>query len=102
MLMNDTPMPIGMPFEPFHNSHSLTLRYRDRQLIDDIAGEDVPADVAQLVVCMSDLPPSTKIVRPGMLWPQGLLLPNDTMVIVVDNQSIIRFVGSLEDPGKLI
>ncbi|KAJ1723503.1 hypothetical protein LPJ53_002160 [Coemansia erecta] len=106
MLMNDTPMPVvlpvGMPFEPFKKTHSVTLRYKNRQLIDDIAGEDIPTDASVSYICISDLPSSTKVVRPGMLWPQGLLLPNDTLVVVVDNQSIVRFVGSLEEPGKMI
>ncbi|KAJ2723569.1 hypothetical protein GGI07_002524, partial [Coemansia sp. Benny D115] len=92
MLMNDTPvsvgLPVGVPFEPIKESHIVTLRYRDRVLIDDVAGEELPADMSMAnAICVSDLPSSTKVVRPGMLWPQGLLLPRDTLVMVVDNQS---------------
>ncbi|KAJ2222456.1 hypothetical protein H4R99_006166 [Coemansia sp. RSA 1722] len=108
MLMNDSPMaaaamPVGMPFEPFKNTHSATLRYIDRQLIDDVAGEEIPADaVATSYICVSDLPASTKVVRPGMLWLPGMALPNDTLVVVVDAESIIKFVGCLEESDKMV
>ncbi|KAJ1824036.1 hypothetical protein LPJ56_002890 [Coemansia sp. RSA 2599] len=106
--MNDSPMaaafmPVGMPFEPFKNTHSATLRYIDRQLIDDVAGEEIPAAaVASSYVCVSDLPSSTKVVRPGMLWLPGMSLPNDTLIVVVDSDSVIKFVGSLEESGKIV
>ncbi|KAJ1959718.1 hypothetical protein GGI12_004192, partial [Dipsacomyces acuminosporus] len=90
MLMNDTPMPVGMPFEPYNKNHALALRYMSRLLIDDVAGEDIPPGMKPRdIVCVSDLPEPARVIRPGMLWPRGLTLPCDTLVVVVDHNSII-------------
>ncbi|KAJ2716471.1 hypothetical protein H4R19_000631 [Coemansia spiralis] len=96
--MDSFQVPAGMPFEPYGLNHTLALRYTYRQLVDDIAGESIPVNAAVgSFVCVSDLPPPVRVVRPGMLWPHGLALPNDTLVVVVDHDSIIRFVGCVED-----
>ncbi|KAJ1926379.1 hypothetical protein FBU59_007320 [Linderina macrospora] len=91
-------MPVGMPFEPYNKNHVMAMRYISRVLVDDVAGEDLPEGLdCQDVVYVSDLPEPARVVRPGMLWPQGLLLPNETLVLVVDQYSIIKYVGCLDD-----
>ncbi|KAJ2472411.1 hypothetical protein GGI02_001589 [Coemansia sp. RSA 2322] len=101
--MNDTVVAAGIPFELYSQNHVMTQRYTNRQLIDDIAGEDVPADASSNdVVCVSDLPLPVRVIRPGMSWPQGLTLPSDTLVFVVDHDSIITLVGCTEGQGKLV
>ncbi|KAJ1730765.1 hypothetical protein LPJ61_002854, partial [Coemansia biformis] len=98
MLMDNFQVPVGMPFEPYGNNHTLAIRYTHRQLVDDIAGESIPRGAAAgSFVCVSDLPAPVRVVRPGMQWPRGLALPCDTLVVVVDHDSVIRFVGCSED-----
>ncbi|KAJ2783371.1 hypothetical protein H4R18_001738 [Coemansia javaensis] len=98
MLAADHPLPAGVPFEPYGTNHALAIRYTQRLLVDDVAGESVPRDApAGSVVCVSDLPPPVRVLRPGMQWPRGLALPSDALVVVVDADSIIRFVGRAED-----
>ncbi|KAJ2158181.1 hypothetical protein GGF46_003954 [Coemansia sp. RSA 552] len=95
MLMNDAPMPVGMPFAPYTSGHTLNQRYMHRQLVDDIAGEDIPQGMAvDAIVCASDLPLPARIVRPGTPWPRGLLLPKGTLVVVVDHDNVIMGVGT--------
>ncbi|KAJ1737624.1 hypothetical protein H4S06_004162 [Coemansia sp. BCRC 34490] len=102
MMMNHstvaTPMPVGVPFAPYDGGHAMALRYMDRQLIDDVAGESVVDGVEEdTVVFMSDLPSHARVLRPGVQWPHGILLPSDTVFVVVDRDSIIKFVGCLEE-----
>ncbi|KAJ1987405.1 hypothetical protein GGI25_000769 [Coemansia spiralis] len=91
-------MPVGVPFAPYNDNHVMALRYIDRQLVDDVAGESVLGDVeVDSIVYMSDLPSHVRVLRPGMQWPQGLMLPSDTLLVVIDKDSIIKFVGCLEE-----
>ncbi|KAJ2760064.1 hypothetical protein IWQ56_005578 [Coemansia nantahalensis] len=98
MLMDTFQVPTGIPFEPYGRNHTLALRYTYRQLVDDIAGESVPRGVVVgSFVCASDLPAPVRIVRLGMQWPHGLALPSDTLVVVIDDDSVIRYVGYVDE-----
>ncbi|KAJ1814535.1 hypothetical protein LPJ60_006010 [Coemansia sp. RSA 2675] len=99
MMMNSMPVAplLGVPFEPFSQTHILTQRYYRRQLVDDVAGESVPADASyDDIVFVSDLPLPARVLRPGMSLPKGLLLPSDTLFFIVDDDSIITLVGCAE------
>ncbi|KAJ1665080.1 hypothetical protein IW140_003765 [Coemansia sp. RSA 1813] len=102
MMMNHSTiaafMPVDVPFAPYDDNHTMALRYMDRQLIDDVAGESVVDGMGtSAIVYMSDLPSHARVLRPGMQWPHGILLPSDTLLVVVDCDSIIKFVGCLEE-----
>ncbi|KAJ1655361.1 hypothetical protein GGH95_003595 [Coemansia sp. RSA 1836] len=104
MMMNSMPAAplLGIPFEPFSQTHVLTQRYSRRQLVDDVAGESVPADASHDdFVCVSDLPLPARVIRPGMSLPKGLLLPSDTLLFIVDDDSIITLVGCAEGRRSL-
>ncbi|KAJ2528479.1 hypothetical protein EV175_007454 [Coemansia sp. RSA 1933] len=102
MMMNHSTiaefMPLGVPIAPYDDNHTITLRYLDRKLIDDVAGESVVDGVSSGdIVFMSDLPSHARVLRPGMQWPHGILLPTDSLLVVVDSDSTIKFVGCLEE-----
>ncbi|KAJ2801749.1 hypothetical protein H4R20_003555 [Coemansia guatemalensis] len=99
-MLSDTPMAIGLPFEPYSETHNMAMRYMSRLLVDDVAGEMVPKDaLPNSVVCVSDLPVPTLVIRPGMQMPLGLSLPSSALVVAVDQEGVITFVGCPEtDP----
>ncbi|KAJ2318416.1 hypothetical protein IWW51_005117 [Coemansia sp. RSA 2702] len=86
----DAPL-VGLPCEPYNQHHAMTLRYMRRRLVDDIAGEEAADDGS---VCVSDLPAPARVIRPGMRLPAGLAFPSNTLVVVVDHDNIITFVGA--------
>ncbi|KAJ2611902.1 hypothetical protein H4S08_002939 [Coemansia sp. RSA 1365] len=96
-MLSDTPIPRSMPFEPYSSTHNMAVRYMSQLLVDDVAGEMIPKDaLPNSVVCVSDLPVPTVVIRPGMQWLRGLSLPNSALVVAVDKYGIIRFVGCPE------
>ncbi|KAJ2080514.1 hypothetical protein H4R24_003034 [Coemansia sp. RSA 988] len=90
-------MAIGLPFEPYSKTHNMAMRYMTRLLVDDVAGEMIPKDVSpNSVAYVSDLPVPTLVIRPGMEWQLGFPLPNSALVMAVDKDGIITFVGCPE------
>ncbi|PIA18686.1 hypothetical protein COEREDRAFT_79688 [Coemansia reversa NRRL 1564] len=96
-MLSDTPIAIRLPFEPYSSKHNMAIRYMSRLLVDDVAGEMIPKDaLPNSVVCVSDLPVPTLVIRPGMKWLCGLSLPNSALVVAVNKDDIITFVGCPE------
>ncbi|KAJ1855787.1 hypothetical protein GGH12_003130 [Coemansia sp. RSA 1822] len=90
-MMMDAHVPVGLPFAPYEQSHTLAVRYTGRRLVDDIAGEDAPQGDC---VFVSDLPTPARVVRPGMLWPSNIAFPNNTLIVIVDADNTIIYVGA--------